>query len=144
MKDLISTYPVSVEIPVAWGEMDAFKHVNNTVYFKYFEMARIAYFEQIDFLKTMAETGIGPILSSTNCRFKIPLTYPDHVIAGAKVSTLERDRFVMEYAIISRKFKKVAALGEGTLVTFDYQNNQKANIPDDIRKRIIKLEKNID
>lgn len=143
MKELISTYPVLIEIPIAWGDMDAFQHVNNTVYFKHFESARISYFEKINFLEVMNKTGIGPILASTQCRFKMPLTYPDVVTVGAKVDTIEKDRFTMKYVAISNKFKKVAALGEGLLVTFDYQNNKKALIPDEIRDKIIDLEKNV-
>ena len=143
MKELISAYPVVIEIPIAWGDMDAFQHVNNIVYFKHFESARIAYFEKINFLEFMNKTGIGPILASTQCRYKIPLTYPDHVTVGAKVETIEKDRFIMKYAVISHKFKKIAALGEGVLVTFDYQNNKKALIPDEIRKRITDLEKSV-
>ena len=143
MKELISTYTVTIELPIAWGDMDAFQHVNNTVYFKLFESARISYFEQLDFIEFMNKTGIGPILASTQCRYKIPLTYPDHVTVGAKVDTIEKDRFIMKYAVISHKHKKIAALGEGTLVTFDYRNNKKALIPDEIRKRIVDLEKSV-
>ena len=143
MNDLIRIYPVKIEIPIAWGDMDAFQHVNNTVYFKHFESARISYFEKINFLEVMNKTGIGPILASTQCRFKIPLTYPDHVTVGAKVDTIEEDRFIMKYAVISHKLKKIAAYGEGELVTFDYQNNTKALVPDEIRKRIIDLEKTV-
>jgi acyl-CoA thioester hydrolase len=143
MKELISTYPVVIEIPIAWGDMDAFQHVNNKVYFKHFESARILYFEKIGFLEVMNKTNIGPILASTQCRYKIPLTYPDHVTVGARVETIEKDRFIMKYAVISHKFKKIAALGDGVLVTFDYQNNIKALIPDEIRKRIIDLEKSV-
>jgi acyl-CoA thioester hydrolase len=143
MKELISAYPVVIEIPIAWGDMDAFQHVNNIVYFKHFESARISYFEKINFLEFMNKTGIGPILASTQCRYKIPLTYPDHVTVGAKVETIEKDRFIMKYTVISHKFKKIAALGEGVLVTFDYQNNKKALIPDEIRKRITDLEKSV-
>ncbi|MCP4576427.1 MAG: acyl-CoA thioesterase [Deltaproteobacteria bacterium] len=143
MKKFIGTYPVVIEIPIAWGDLDAFQHVNNTVYFKHFESARISYFEKIDFLEVMNKSGIGPILASTQCRFKIPLTYPDHVTVGAKVDTMEKDRFIMKYAVMSHKFKKIAALGEGVLVTFDYENNKKALIPDGIRKRIIDLEKSV-
>ena len=40
--------PVSVQIPVAWGDMDAFGHVNNTVYLRWFETARIAFFRAVD------------------------------------------------------------------------------------------------
>ncbi len=143
MKELTSAYPVIIELPIAWGDMDAFQHVNNIMYFKYFESARIAYFEKINFLEVMNETGIGPILASTQCRYKIPLTYPDHVTVGAKVDTIEKDRFIMKYVVISHKLKKIAALGEGVLVTFDYQNNKKTLSPDKIKKRIIVLEKSV-
>jgi acyl-CoA thioester hydrolase len=143
MKELIGAYPVTIEIPIAWGDMDAFQHVNSIVYFRLFESARISYFEKIDFLEVMNKTGIGPILASTQCSFKIPLTYPDYVTAGAKVETIEKDRFIMKYAVISHKLQKIAALGEGVIVTFDYQNNKKAPIPNGIRKRIIGLEKSL-
>ena len=143
MKELIGDYPVVIDMPIAWGDMDAFQHVNNTVYFKHFESARISYFEKIDFLEVMNKTGIGPILASTQCIYKIPLTYPDHVTVGAKVDNIEKDRFIMKYAVISHKFKKIAAIGEGVLVTFDYQNNKKALIPEEIRNRILDLEKNV-
>ncbi len=143
MKELISDYPVTIEIPIAWGDMDAFQHVNNTVYFRLFESVRIAYFDKIDILEVMNETGIGPILASTNCRFKIPLTYPETVTAGARVERIEEDRFIMKYAVISHKLEKIAAIGEGEIVTFNYRSNKKAPVPDKIRKKIIELEKNV-
>ena len=141
MEELTREYPVIIELPVAWGDMDAFAHVNNTAYFKYFESARIAYFEKSDFMDFMETHGIGPILASTQCRFKIPLTYPDKISVGARVAEIGKDRFTMEYTVISHKHKKIAASGEGVLVTFNYRNNQKTMIPDEIKKRIIGLEK---
>lgn len=143
MKELISTYPVTTEIPIAWGDMDAFQHVNNTVYIKHFESARIVYFNKIDFFTVMKKTGIGPILASTQCIFKIPLTYPDRVTVGAKVDNMENDRFIMKYAVISHKHEKIAAIGEGVLVTFDYNHSKKAPIPESIRKKIIELENSV-
>jgi len=144
MKDLLKKYPVITEIPVAWGDMDAFQHVNNVMYFKYFESARISYFEEIAVMTIMKETGIGPILASTQCRFKIPLTFPDTVSVGARVKNMEKDRFVMEYAVVSQNYNKVAAIGEGLIVTFDYQNNCKVAVPDIIQSRILKLEQSMD
>ena len=59
----LSSYPVRLPIRVAWGEMDAFAHLNNTVYFRYFESARIAYFEGMEILtKAGGVAGVGPIL----------------------------------------------------------------------------------
>ena len=48
MSEVLQGYPVTVEIPVAWGDMDAYGHVNNTMYFRYFETARIAYFYRLE------------------------------------------------------------------------------------------------
>lgn len=140
MTDLLKGYPVVVETPVAWGEMDAFQHVNNIVYFRYFESARMAYFEKIEFMKMKEEIGIGPILASTNCRFRIPLSYPDHVSIGARISEIQEDRFLMKYAVVSRKHRKLAAEGDGLMVCYDYNTNSKAVIPDELRKRIAALE----
>jgi acyl-CoA thioester hydrolase len=141
MSDILLNYPVVVEIPVAWGEMDAFGHVNNIIYFRYFETARIAYFAKLGLLDYMKETGIGPILADTKCRFRIPLSYPDTVSVGAKIKITEGDRFIMEYIVFSQKSQKTAAEGEGTIVNFDYHGNKKVAIPEEIKKMILELEK---
>jgi acyl-CoA thioester hydrolase len=140
MSDALEAFPIVITLPVAWGEMDAFQHVNNSVYFRYFESARIAYFERLEFMEHMQATGVGPILASTQCRFRIPLTYPDMVRVGAKISEISNDRFVMRYAVVSQRLQKLAAEGEGVIVSFDYRQNQKAPLPEVIRQRIAALE----
>lgn len=120
--------------------MDAFQHVNNVVYFKYFESARIAYFERAGLTNYMKEHGIGPILASTSCRFRRPLTFPDEVLIGASVHDIEADRFKMRYCVYSKTLQSVAAEGEGRIVCYDYRKNQKAALPEVIRKAIESLE----
>ena len=137
---MLEGYPVIIEVPVAWGEMDAFAHVNNTVYFRYFESARIACFDRLGFLSLREQTGIGPILASTSCRFKFPLTYPDTVSVGTKIASLEESRFVMEYRVVSQRHQRVAAEGEGVIVSYDYGEKRKAPIPDVLRERILALD----
>lgn len=136
MEELLADYPVIVESPVIWGDMDAYEHVNNTVYFKYFETARIAFFEQVGFKDVKDETGIGPILASTQCQFRIPLTYPDTVSIGARVTEVKDDRFTMLYRVVSHNYKKVAAEGEGLLIAYDYRALKKAVLPKVIHQRI--------
>lgn len=139
-QELLKTYPVVIELPVAWGEMDALRHVNNIVYFRYFESARMAYFTRLDIWDYMNETGIGPILASTGCRFKLPLTYPDTVSVGARISDIEADRFNMLYVAVSHRHERVAAEGEGLIVSYDYHALRKAPLPVEIKKRIEALE----
>jgi len=62
---LLPGFPVVIEIAVAWGEMDAFRHVNNVASFRYFESARIAYFDRLDAMREMERNGCGPILAET-------------------------------------------------------------------------------
>ena len=143
MDDLLKHCPVVIETPVAWGEMDAFRHLNNTAYFRYFESGRIAYFERLELLEYMEATGIGPILASTTCRFKIPLTYPDSVSIGTRVPAIEDDRFTMEYYVVSQNHQRVAAEGSGLIVCFDYKQNKKAALPEELKRRIEELETSI-
>ena len=142
MRELLEAFPVVIEIPVAWGEMDSLRHVNNIVYFRYFESARMAYFTRLDYWTYMNETGTGPILASTGCKFRAPLTYPDTVSVGTRVSQVEDDRFVMKYAVISHALGKVAAEGEGLIVSYDYRALKKAPLPEEIKTRIRSLENN--
>ena len=136
----LSEYPVRYQCPVAWGEMDAFEHVNNVAYFRYFESARIAYFKRVGYLALLEETQIGPILASTSCRYRFPLVYPDQVTVGASVSDLGTDRFTMLYRVVSRQHGVVAADGEGLIVSYDYANGCKTPLQDSLRAAILELE----
>ena len=131
--ELLLDFPIVVEVPVAWGDMDAFGHVNNTMYFRYFETARIAFLDRIGF---RGESGIGPILASTQCRFRRPLAYPDTVLVGARVSEIAADRFTHEYRLLSMALNEVAAEGSGVVVAYDYGRKARCEIPAEVRARM--------
>jgi acyl-CoA thioester hydrolase len=141
MQNKLSDYPVVVETPVAWGEMDAFGHVNNIVYFRYLETARIAYFERLDLPEFIGRDPVGPILAETTCRFRAPLSYPDRVSIGARVVSIGEDRFNMAYGVYSHRLDRFAAEGEGVLVCFDYRRNRKAPVPPRLKQRIEEIER---
>jgi acyl-CoA thioester hydrolase len=140
MSELLAGYPVVVEIPVAWGDMDYFRHVNNIVFFRYFESARIEYLDRIGFRELAEGQPVGPILASTDCRFRRPVTWPDTVAVGARVTEVGEDRFSMEYRLVSRKLGAVAAEGGGTLVSYDYDARRKVPLPERVRRAIAGLE----
>ena len=116
------------------------QEINNVVYFRYFESARIAYFDRLNLIEFMNRTGIGPILASTQCKFRTPLAYPDTVSVGTRISQIEEDRFVMEYVVVSHRLQRVAAEGEGLIVSYNYREQKKAPIPAEIRQRISDIE----
>jgi acyl-CoA thioester hydrolase len=141
LQELLADYPVMASFPIAWGDMDAFQHVNNTRYFRYFEDARIAYFDAADIAGVAGvPSGIGPILASTSCRFKAPLTFPDTIGVGARVTELDEDRFLVEHAVASEQLGRIAAVGTALIVSFDYSKQAKANVPQEWREAIERLE----
>jgi acyl-CoA thioester hydrolase len=143
MSNELKDFPVIIKLPVLWGHMDAFQHLNNVVFFRFFESVRIAYFEEIGFLEVMKSTGIGPILASTSCKYIKPITYPDTVSVGARVTNIEEDRFGMEYTMLSQEKEEITATGTALVVSYDYNKNKKANIPDEIRDKILNLERKV-
>jgi acyl-CoA thioester hydrolase len=143
MNEAFASYPVVIEIPVACGEIDALRHVNNIVYFRYFESARIAYLEILGLWEFMDQTGIGPILASIQCKFKVPLTYPDTISVGTRVARIEEDRFVMQYHAVSHKSQRIAAEGESVIVSYNYRENKKTRLPEELKQRILAFEESM-
>ena len=140
MEDVLAGFPVVIEQAVVWGEMDSFRHVNNVVYFRYFENGRLEYFRRLDWDGIQEATGVGPILHSTQARFRLPLTYPDTIRIGARAREVGADRFIIEHRIWSERLAAVATEGTGTVVAFDYIRGQKSPIPEELRRRIEALE----
>lgn len=137
-------FPVVVEVAVAWAEMDALQHVNNTVFFRYFEEARIAYLERIGLVDEEARRGgVGPILGSTHCRFRRPVVYPDRLAVGARTVAVGEDRFTMEYRIASERLRAVVAEGGAVVVSYDYGAGRKTPLPAAVRDAIAAVEREI-
>ena len=139
MTNELKDYPVVVPIPIAWGEMDALGHLNNIIYFRYFETARMRYLEQAGLIEIMKQIGIGPILAKTSCTYRVPLYYPDTLSVGARVSTIGNTHFTMEYLVVSPKLG-AAATGDSVVVTFDYRASAKAPVPEPVIRAIEGLE----
>ena len=140
--EMLAGYPIVIQLPVVWGEMDSYRHVNNVVYFRYLESARLEYFVRLDWFEFEKQTGIGPILQATQARFRRPLTYPDTISVTARVAAMERDRFTLDHRIISHRQERIVTEGQGTVVTFHYASGKKVPIPEELRQRIEELEGN--
>jgi acyl-CoA thioester hydrolase len=136
----LAGYPIVVRIPVQWGELDAYGHVSNVVFFSYFESARVRYLERCGFIESYDRHKIGIILHSTSCRFRRPLFYPDTALVGARAANLAEDRFTMSYEIVSGASGATVAEGEATVVSYDYDTREVVPIPDEVRAAIEGLE----
>lgn len=133
MSPNLEDYHHIISLPVTWGEMDAAQHVNNTVHLRYSESGRIDLFRSIGFEVNTSGFGdpVGPILAEINCRYKMPLTYPDTVKVGTRfrADTLREFDFWFDQIIWSEKHQRVAAEVKTRLVCYNYQALQKAPVP---------------
>jgi len=141
MDKLLSEFSFKTQMNVEWGDMDALQHVNNVEYFKYFQKARIAYFEKNSSEDLFVESRISTILASTECKFIYPLKYPDTISIGVRVDSMADQYFTMKYAVISHKNQKLVAIGGAKVVMFDYDKNMKASVPQEVKKQILNFEK---
>ena len=136
----LAGFPVVIELDVAWGDMDSFEHVNNVVYFRYFENARVDYLTRVGWFALMETEGIGPIVSATQARFRKPVSYPDRLATGARVVTIEADRVTFEHRIVSGKWDDLVCEGQAVVVCYDYGRRCKTPLPAVLRERIDRLE----
>lgn len=139
IKKELSPFKLQLELPVRWGEMDAFQHVNNTVYLKWVEQARVEYLRQF-VLGNLDQITMGPILARQDIRYIFPITYPDTVIVGYRVSEIQEDRLLCEAKIYSKKYERLSAIAYVTIMAYDFGALRKADIPVDWVMKIQEVE----
>ena len=93
----LADFPVVIEQPVAWGDMDSFGHVNNVVYFRYFENARVEYIRRLGWWEYLKEAGVGPIVASTHAKFRRRVV-PGHLVGRGEACGMADDRFTLRHA----------------------------------------------
>ena len=138
--EALAGFPVVVEIPLLWGDEDAFGHVNNVVYLRWCETARVEYLRRIGMWVALPPRGTGPILASIKCDYKMPLNYPDTVGVGARVARIGNSSIRMEHCIVSKALDTVAATADSTIVLLDYSANKTVHVPPEMRRIIAELE----
>ncbi len=137
--DHLLGFPVTIDLPVQWGDMDAFEHVNNAVYLRWVESGRIAYGRRVGLHELMAADRVGPILASIRCDYRRPIAFPDSVRVGTRVVKLGRTSLTLEHRVVSES-DGLAAEATSVVVLYDYKEARPRPIPDRLRDAIQKLE----
>jgi len=115
-----------------WGDMDAMGHVNNTIYFRYFETIRIAWFDSIGCRPDPA--GQGPVIVNAFCSFIRQLEYAGEVLARHYVANACRTSFDT-YMTLERTDQPGVICTEGgaRCVWVDFPKQKSTPLPDWIR-----------
>jgi len=136
-------WPIVTEIPVLWGDMDDFGHVNNIVYLKWCETSRIELFLRIwginkeDIQLHINSKGKGPILANFNMNYKIALKYPDIAIIKSRISKIGNTSFGISHELFSKNNgDNVVGNADSVVVMVDYSNGEKIIINTETRKKL--------
>ena len=123
-------------IPIRWGDMDAFGHVNNAVYFRYIEQARINWLDSLGLNFAQDEQGV--VVVNAFCNFMKPVEYPADLIIKTYIINPTRvglDTF-NEMSLASDP-ETVRATSGATIVWVDFKTQKAASWPDQIKAKLI-------
>lgn len=126
-------------IPLRWGDMDAMNHLNNTLYFRLMEEARISWFYEHDMVVGGGTSAgdDGPILASASCDFLTSMTYPCDAVVTQTVTRIGRSSMDLDLTIEGAADSTEAgavpllyARGKNVLVWMNYREGRSAPWPE--------------
>ena len=126
----ISSFPISVR----WGDMDALGHINNAMYFRYMESARVAWLTEIG-LK-LGKNNESFVLANTMCNFVVPISYPCNIVIDSYVSEMTSTRMDVIHEFVDPKNKeKIFAIGIATCVWVNLIKGKASALPEVIKNK---------
>jgi acyl-CoA thioester hydrolase len=127
----------TMRMPIRWGDMDMMGHVNNTVYFRYIESARIAWLEEAGGSPDPAAMTEGPVIVSAQCSFIKQLKYPGEIEVATYVGPPGRSSFDVthEIRLVDADGQPGALHAEGgaRVVWVNFQAEKSVPLPDAVR-----------
>src|SRR5690349_7771009 len=121
-----------ITLRIDWSQTDSFGHVNNVMFMKYAQAARLNFVENIGLMTMHRKEKIGFMVAEVNCKFKKELHFPGYVTITTKVAFIKTTSFSLEHTIANSDGETVA-IASDVLVVFDFNKNEKCPIPDVIK-----------
>lgn len=122
-------------LAVRWGDMDAYGHLNNTVYFRFFEQARVEWVEQLGFPVRPDEES-GAVIINADCTFKIPVNYPATVEVRLFAGQAGRTSVMTWYELYVDGDDRLYAEGSAKVVWMNIASGKAVPLPDRVRSLV--------
>ena len=122
---------------VRFGDLDAMRHLNNVVFLRYFETARIAYIRKLFPAHDPADPergGFGFIFAECHINYRSPVYFDDEVQVHCSIGEVRRSAFQVAFEMTVGD--RLAAEGYGWLVGFDYSAQESARLPEELRQTL--------
>jgi acyl-CoA thioester hydrolase len=129
----MSEYRFFHSIEIRYGDIDAQRHVNNALHFTYMEQARSKYIKMLGLWEGSDFDAIGIILAEQGCRYISPIQLESDIKVGVRTVRLGEKSIETQYSIQDSQTGEELAVGQATLVAYDYQLAKSIPIPNDWR-----------
>jgi len=120
------------DLPVRWGDLDAFQHVNNTIYFRFMEQCRIEWFGLLG--AALSDTDQVPNLVGAECRFLRAILYPATVRVTIRLGRWN-EKVVQTFHEIWNG-ETLAAIGDCRLLWMSIEEQRSVPLPAAVRARL--------
>ena len=118
-----------------WADNDAYGHVNNTVYYQWFDTAVNTWLIEQGMLDVAAGHPIGLVVE-TRCNYAAPLAYPEDIDVGLAVAALGRSSIRYRIGVFAKSAGEAAAQGEFVHVMVDRTTRKPVAIPAGWREKL--------
>jgi acyl-CoA thioester hydrolase len=122
-------------IDTRWMDNDAYGHVNNVVYYSFFDTAVNRWLIERGLLDVASSPAIGLVVE-TQCRYLAPITFPDRVTAGIRVARIGRSSVRYEIGLFRNDELSASAVGYFVHVYVDRASRTSVSVPDAIRRAL--------
>lgn len=129
---LRSDFPEIIRISTRWSDNDVYKHVNNVVYFSFFDTAVNQYLLEQGLIDFHTSKVVGLVVDN-HCQFFSSITFPDEVFVGIAVEKIGNSSVVYRLGIFKNDEINLCALGRFTHVYVNRENHKPTPIPEEIR-----------
>jgi YbgC/YbaW family acyl-CoA thioester hydrolase len=120
------------ELAVRWRDLDAFNHVNNAMYLRYLEEARLRWLLTLE--GPWMDVNVAPVVASALVNFKRPIAWPEDVVVELLVDRIGNSSFTLGHRILSAKDTSVLYCdGHVVMVWFDSRTQKSAPLPGSVR-----------
>lgn len=119
-------------IPVRWGDLDAYGHLNNTLYFRFCEQARVEWIETAGFAVS-PERREAPVIINASCTFLAPINYPATVVVKLFAGEPGRSSVMTWYELYVEGQEQMFADGASKVVWMDHETGKSVPLPDTLR-----------
>jgi acyl-CoA thioester hydrolase len=134
-----SDYKVFYPVTTRWSDNDIYGHVNNVVYYSYFDTVANRYLIEQGGLN-ISDGSIVAYVVNSGCDYHAPITYPESIDAGVRVERLGNSSVQYGIAIFREDEQEAAAHGHFVHVFVDRETNRSVPIPENLRAALERIQ----